>query len=322
MTEVSTVPAVIEFANHVQMGLDSKPKKLSSKYFYDDRGTRLFQEIMELPEYYLTNAENEILQTKSNDILETLACSSRFNLVELGAGDGAKTMHLLRALQRGHFDFNFIPIDISKQAIDDLEINLKKELPKVDIQSVVGDYFEVLENLVHDNHPNLLLFLGSNIGNFERPAAEEMFCKLQNILNGGDHVLVGFDLKKNPNTIRAAYFDARGVTKAFNLNLLHRINRELGANFDVGNFDFYSYYNPTSGEVRSFIISMVEQEVWIDKINRSFLLAKNEAIHTELSKKYSLDEIEELAQVSGFEIQKNFLDSRSYFADSLWKCIK
>ena len=307
-----------EFMEHVCSGLSRQPKKLSSKYFYDDEGSRIFQQIMRLPEYYLTAAEDEILRLHSPAIFQAINYRKPFNIVELGAGDGAKTLHLLKAFSQQNVPFDFVPIDISQQAIDDLVDNVHRELPQLSIKPVVGDYFEVLDDLVSADRPNLVLFLGSNIGNFEVDAAKQMFKRLRERLNKGDHLLVGFDLRKDPNLIRAAYFDSTGVTKSFNLNLLLRINRELGGDFYLENFDFYSFYDPVAGEVRSFIVSISDQVVSLDHYGASFPFKKGEVIHTELSKKYHRTEIDELAVATGFLTKQHFQDANQYFTDALW----
>ena len=312
----------LEFLNHVCAGLSTQPKKLSSRYFYDDKGSRIFQQIMQLPEYYLTAAEDEILREYSVEIFRSLNFKRPFNIVELGAGDGTKTRHLLRAFSQQDLSFDFVPIDISSQAIHDLQRNIQNELPNISIKPVVGDYFQVLDRLVSSERSNLVLFLGSNIGNFESSAAKKMFDQIHDRLNDGDHLLVGFDLKKDPNLIRTAYFDPAGVTKSFNLNLLERINRELGGDFKLEHFDFYSFYDPVSGEVRSFIVSLKRQSVVVSQCRTPFQFEKGEVIHTELSKKYSLDQIDKLAVDSGFVPKDHFRDVNRYFTDALWICKK
>ncbi len=314
----TTKTALTDFAHHVQAGLAATPKQLSSKYFYDDEGSRLFQQIMAMPEYYLTNAEDEILRTQSAHILAALQFDQPFNIIELGAGDGAKTLHLLRHLQQQQVDCTFIPIDISSQAISDLMERINGQLPNLKVEPMVGDYHHVMRDITSSSKPNLVLFLGSNIGNFEWVPARRMLTALGEQLREGDKLLIGFDLKKNPHLVHAAYSDATGITKAFNLNLLRRINRELGANFDLARFDFFNYYNPLTGEVRSFIVSLAEQQVHIEAIGQTFDFKNDEVIRTELSKKYSLGEIEELARKCGFEVIASFQDSKNYFADSLW----
>ncbi len=315
---VATDNLLCTFAKDVLEGLSRKPKKLSSKYFYDDTGSGIFQEIMEMPEYYLTDCELEILQQQSGALHYALQYQEGFNIIELGAGDGAKTKEFLSYLVRQKVDITYVPVDISVKALEILEQDLSKEMRSLDIHPLAGDYFEVLEGYDFGNKPALFLFLGSNIGNYEQPEAIGLLKMIRNYMRSGDQLLIGFDLKKNPFTILNAYNDPHGITYRFNMNLLARMNRELGANFAIEQFDFYPFYDPRSGEVRSHLFSKIDQEVWIDSLGQYFHFQKNELIYTELSKKYGLEEIEHLAKQSGFVHKEHFLDSRNYFSDSLW----
>ena len=307
------------FAQDVLKGLNAKNKYLSSKYFYDDNGSRIFQEIMNMPEYYLTDAEFEILSMQSRQIVEALQFSEPFNIVELGAGDGSKTFKLLEHLVNSGIDFHYIPIDISEEAIDTLTTNLKQRLPNLKVHPKVGDYFEILkENRISD-YPSLLLFLGSNIGNYQKEKAIELLQLFNNNMKLGDKLLVGIDLKKNPIIIHNAYYDKYGITKRFNLNLLLRINREFDADFKIDDFDFYCHYNPITGDVKSYVISLRKQAVYLKKLDAIIHFDYNELIWTELSKKYSIEDIMELAEKSGFNVNDNFLDCKHYFTDSLWE---
>jgi dimethylhistidine N-methyltransferase len=307
------------FAEEVEEGLSAKPKYLSSKYHYDDEGSRIFQEIMAMPEYYLTNCEMDIMKNRAVEIYEATGFSGHFNIIELGAGDGAKTKEMLRNLLAVGADFTYVPIDISQEAIDLLVASMKESLPKLVMNPQVGDYFEVMDKVeAEDASPNLILFLGSNIGNFKDEWAIDLLKHMHEHMRSGDKLLVGFDLQKNPNLIRGAYFDSQGVTARFNLNVLKRINRELGGNFDLSTFDYYSYYNPETGDVKSFVFSLVDQEIEIKATGKSFCFEKNEPIWMELSKKYSLSGIEGLGKDAGFQLVKNFLDSKEYFSDSLF----
>ncbi|MEO1029757.1 MAG: L-histidine N(alpha)-methyltransferase [Bacteroidota bacterium] len=307
------------FAQDVLKGLSAKNKYLSSKYFYDDNGSRIFQEIMNMPEYYLTDAEFEILSMQSKQIVEALQFSQPFNIVELGAGDGFKTFKLLEYLSNNKIDFNYVPIDISREAIDALTQRLKARLPNMSVKPKVGDYFEILKQNKKSDFPSLLLFLGSNIGNYQEDKAIELLKLFNENMKVNDKLLVGFDLKKNPITIHNAYYDKHGITKRFNLNLLLRINRELDADFKVDDFDFYCHYNPLSGEVRSYIVSLRQQDVVLKTLNTTISFDYNELIWTELSKKYSLEQINELALASNYKTVNNFLDCKHYFTDSLWE---
>ncbi|MCC1483111.1 L-histidine N(alpha)-methyltransferase [Winogradskyella immobilis] len=307
------------FAEDVRSGLTAEKKYLLSKYFYDDNGSRIFQEIMNMPEYYLTDAEFEILSIQAKQIIEALDFSRPFNIVELGAGDGFKTFKLLEYLVKERIEVNYVPIDISQEAMDMLIAQLKKRLPSLNVIPKIGDYFEILKAFKKDNHPSLLLFLGANIGNYSDKNAIELLKLFNDNMKKGDKLLIGIDLKKNPITIHNAYLDVHGITRRFNLNLLLRINRELGANFNINNFDFYCYYNPDNGELNSYIVSLKQQQVDIKKIGLSVHFNYNELIWTELSKKYDFNEINNLASESKFSIVQNFLDTKHYFTDSLWK---
>lgn len=310
------------FLAEVNAGLSASPKYLSSKYFYDDLGSRIFQQIMEMPEYYLTNCEFEILSRQAGAIHAATEFDRPFKIVELGAGDGTKTQELLGYLLAQGVDFIYEPIDISEEAIKLLKSNLKLKHPNLKIEAHVGDYFEVLEGIVDQEAPKLFLFLGANIGNFLPEGAVKLLSLLHGYMHSQDRLLIGFDLKKNPLTIAAAYNDKGGITRAFNLNLLDRINRELGGNFVREQFEFYSYYNPIEGDVRSFMISLTDQEVHISASKTSYSFAEGEWIYTELSKKYSFADIDTLAVASGFTVDQNFCDSRTYFSDSLWRIAK
>lgn len=307
------------FAQDVLKGLSAEHKFLPSKYFYDDNGSRLFKQIMDMPEYYLTNSEFEIISLQSKQIFKTLEFSQPFNIVELGAGDGFKTFKFLEFLVQQDVKFNYVPVDISSEAMEMLTANLEKRLPGIVIKPKVGDYFKILSINKRSQYPSLLLFLGSNIGNYKQDKAQELLKLFNANMKMGDKLLVGFDLKKNPLTVHKAYFDSQGITKRFNLNLLLRINRELDADFQIDNFDFYCHYNPLSGDVRSYIVSLRAQKVHIKKIDKVFNFDYNELISTELSKKYSLEEIEALAENTHFKLKTNFLDCKHYFTDSLWE---
>ncbi len=307
------------FAEDVNKGLSSKFKHLSSKYFYDDQGSQIFQQIMHMPDYYLTDSEHEILQEQSSQIVESLGFDSHFNIIELGPGDGQKTFHFLKYLADNHLPVTYIPVDISAAAINLLTDKLHQELPGLDIHPLVGDYFHVLdENFEFKEDPKLLMFLGSNIGNYRTSDAVRLLSLFGSKMNLGDKLLIGMDLQKNPSTILNAYNDPAGITRSFNLNLLSRMNRELHANFDLTAFDFYCHYNPETGEVKSYLVSLKAQSVLIGALGKSFDFKENELLSTELSKKYTYDQIEAMSEASGFEVLNNFTDRNHYFTDSLW----
>ncbi len=306
----------------VQAGLSGQPKRLSSKYFYDDRGSELFREIMRMDTYYPTDCEYEIFKQHTARIQQAFSPEGQpFQLVEFGAGDGHKTKVLLEYFQREKLPFTYMPIDISKGAIDRLAGDLKRQWPQLNFEPVIGEYFEALHRINQQagDQPKVILFLGSNIGNFIEDQAVAFLKALRREMNPGDRVLIGFDLKKDPKVILPAYSDPWGITRAFNLNLLTRLNRELGANFDVEQWDHYATYHPINGETRSYLLSKKDQEVFFEKLNCGYHFDAWEPIWTELSQKYDLHMVKRLAQLSGFKIVDNLFDSHRYFLDSIWE---
>ncbi len=309
------------FADDIFTGLSANPKFLSSKYFYDDEGSRLFQEIMKLPEYYLTRAETEIFSTQTPEIFASFTeNAAAFDLIELGAGDGTKTSLLVDFFLKREADFKYVPIDISSEALNFLTAKFNAQFPNLSIQPEQGDYFRTLETFkLKSDKRKIILFLGSNIGNFSHEQSVEFFKSLRAVMNPNDLLFVGFDLQKDPHTIRQAYDDASGVTAQFNLNLLTRINRELGADFALEGFSHYAAYHPTEGAARSFLISQKAQTVFIEALNTRFEFAAWEPIFMEISQKYSLPMIENLAQTSGYQVTQYFYDRKKFYTDSLWK---
>lgn len=312
-----------KFYDDVKQGLSSNPKRLYSKYFYDKVGDALFQQLMHSPEYYLSKCELEILQQQSDIIADQVTGQfDAFDLIELGAGDASKSIFLLQALLDKDSDFTYYPVDISQNVIEQLEDKLPKLLPSIHIKGLNGEYIAMLKQLTEQSSkPKLILFLGANIGNMNLDDAA-IFCqKVQELLKPGDLFFIGFDLKKNPLTILAAYNDKAGLTRDFNLNLLSRINRKLAGSFNISNFYHYPNYDPVTGACKSYLISAKDQEVSFGdgKDQVSIHFKQHEAIFMEISRKYSIEEIEELAEATGFQLTNHFLDSKKWFVDSLWK---
>lgn len=316
----SQTPELTQFAEDVLAGLTSEPKQLSSRYFYDDEGSRLFMEIMKLPEYYPTRAEFKIFNEQTNDIYEAFTRNANgIDLIELGAGDGAKTAVLIEHFLNQGLDFTYSPIDISQEANDALEARFHAQFPSLSIDPHTGDYFKILGSLKGDaSRRKVLLFLGSNIGNFSRDRALDFFRKLRGVMNNDDRLFIGFDMQKDPRVIVAAYDDAQGVTAAFNLNLLTRINRELGADFDISKFSHYAQYRPVECAARSFLISREKQSVHIGALNRTFEFEQWEPIFMEISQKYTHAMIEEFSSESGFAIETEFANDEDFYLNSLW----
>lgn len=310
-----------QFLNEVLRDLSSSPKTLNSKYFYDEKGDKLFQEIMDCPEYYPTTCEMEIFKERTHELALTLKNGfNTFDLVELGAGDATKSSYLLKELVALGAEFTYMPIDISSSMIAHLEEVLPQKIEGLQIKGLNGEYFDMLEKANQiSSRKKVVLMLGGNIGN-ETPENAIEFCrKIRASLQEGDLVLVGFDLKKNPRTILAAYNDAAGYTRDFNLNLLHRINTELGGNFDTEQFEHYPMYDPATGACKSYLISRIAQEVVIS--GERFKFEENEFIFMEISQKYSLQETEAIARDTGFKPLTHFLDHKKWFVDTVWQCI-
>ena len=308
-------------AGEVRVGLQKMPKQLSSRFFYDAEGSRLFAEIMHSPDYYLTRSEYEILEMHKADMLQQFSPDNQpFELVELGAGDGLKTKILLGFFDGQNADFTYAPIDISADALEGLVTDVRSQWPDLQLNPRHDDYFSALELLSQEtDNRKVVLFLGSNIGNFAPDDAIDFYRQLHDRLRPGDLVLTGFDLQKNPAVIHTAYNDREGLTKAFNLNLLRRINRELDATFDLDTFDHYETYNPENGEARSYLVSQKAQMVTINALDMQVPFQQGEIIHTEISRKFSRVQIEQLAQQTGFSIAGWFTDSKDYFADVVFQ---
>lgn len=316
-----SVKALKEFKDDVLSGLKKEPKELQSKYLYDAEGDELFRQIMRAPEYYLTDCEMEIFKHQCSEMVAPLKdFKEGFDLIEMGAGDAAKSYYLLECLMSQGFDFTYYPIDISGNIINLLTEQLPVRLPGIKIQGIQGDYFEALKKAVSaSSRPKLVMFLGGNIGNMPPEEALGFCIELRQNLSSGDMILMGFDLKKDPWVIFNAYNDHGGITEKFNLNLLSRINRELGANFDTSLFHHYENYDPETGACKSYLISKADQVVRISDDTIHF--REHEYIFTETSHKYASDQLDAFASGSGFESLLKLKDSKGWFTDVIWRAV-
>ena len=305
------------FKKEVEIGLSESPKTLPSKYFYNKQGDALFVEIMNMPEYYLTRSELDIFQNKTQELIAAFGVKPDryFELIELGAGDGSKTKKLLKALDDQHFKFDYFPIDISLNALELLEKDLKKTLPNVLVKKQEGDYFNVLTSLKESKKPKVILFLGSNIGNMEDEVAAQFLYNLSENLKTGDKLLLGVDLIKSKSIVLPAYDDSTGITAKFNLNLLRRINDELDGDFNLDQFKHQPEYDENEGIAKSFIVSTIQQKVALKAMQKTFDFAAGEKIHTEISRKYNDELIEKIIAKTGLRFTSKILDSKAYFAD-------
>jgi len=310
-----------QFMEDIRRGMTSSPKHLSSKYFYDIQGDKIFQQIMDMPEYYLTDCELEIFQGSKDGLLSHFQNnSSLFHLIEFGAGDGMKTKILLDHFTGSKANFIYNPIDISQHVLSGLQEELLEEYPDMKVEPLNKEYFDALDDIGRQCcGKKVILFLGSNIGNFREKEALEFFRGIFERLNPGDLLLTGFDLKKDPDIILRAYNDPAGITGEFNKNLLTRINRELDADFDLSRFFHYPVYDPESGETRSYLVSNENHKVRLNRLSLTVYFDKWEAIFMEVSQKYDVQQIEALAVNTGFTLVNNFYDSQRFFVGSLWK---
>jgi len=310
------------FFKDVLQGLESTPKYLQSKYFYNKKGDELFKKIMSSDEYYLTNCEMEIFSTQTSEIANIIIGQhANFDVVELGPGDAVKSVYLLKELLNKNAINTYFPVDISNNIINLLHKKLPEQLPQLNIHGLNGEYLSMLASAKQiSDKIKLVLFLGSNIGNIPKEDVNQFCRALRSQLSKGDMLLVGMDLIKNPKKILAAYNDSQGYTKEFNLNLLKRINEELCANFNIEAFEHYAMYDPGSGACRSYLVSMVEQKVSIpDGIEITF--KKDETIYMEISQKYTIEQTDEIANQSGFKPIAHFFDKNKWFTDVIWECV-
>ncbi len=309
-----------QFEKDVIKGLTDYPKHLPSKYIYDERGDKLFQEIMAMPEYYLTDCEFEILSQKKSQICETFFDSDGFDLIELGAGDGKKTKILLKQLAEKKYDFKYLPVDISKSVLEELKSTLHIEIPEVKVELQQGTYFDILADLdKYRNRKKVILFLGSNIGNLLHENVIKFLKQIQENMQKNDILFMGFDQKKQPQTILDAYNDKTKITESFNKNLLRRINNDFEANFDLDEFIHWETYNPETGTALSFLVSKKDQNVKIEKLNLDVHFKAWESLHVEISQKYDDEVIRWIADKADLEIVDFFSDEKDNYRNYIFR---
>ncbi len=310
------------FAIDILTGFSARKKYIPSKYFYDAKGSELFEQITDQVDYYPTKCEFEVFERNKGQIAGVIG-KDHFNLIELGAGDGRKTRVLLEEFLAKDMNFTYVPVDISESAVSNMDQQFAKEFPNLDFKGIVGEYIDSIESIKSNSKGrNVLLFLGSNIGNFNPESAFVFLRILWKHMNPDDYMLIGFDLKKDLKKLTRAYNDEKGVTAEFNLNVLRRINNELGGTFDLSKFAHHGIYNPKIGAMESYLISLEDQDVYIGEIEKAFHFNAYEPIHLEYSNKYLLPDIEKMASDTGFSLVENFFDSEKNFVDSLWRVQK
>jgi L-histidine Nalpha-methyltransferase len=308
----------VRFAKDVRAGLTAFPKNLPSCYFYDRLGSLLFEAICELPEYYVTRAETAILQAHAEEIAAFF--SGPTDVIELGSGTATKTRLLIEAFLRRHDTLRYVPLDICRTVLEEAARDFLLTFPSLEVLAIAAEYHEGLEHLqTIAGQRKLILWLGSNIGNLERTEAAQFLARVRATLAPDDRVLVGIDLRKDRATLEAAYDDPTGVTTAFNLNMLARVNRELGGHFDLRAFRHRASYNEEQGRVEMYLVSVLDQRVKIDQLELEAAFMEGEEIHTENSYKYSPAEIEALVLAAGLSVDRAWLDPDRRFQLSLLK---
>lgn len=305
------------FARDVRQGLMKSQKALPCVYFYDTKGSLLFEEICRLPEYYPTRTEASILREYSAEIAGLF--SKNVNIIELGSGSSLKTRILLEAFLQKQGRIKYQPIDVSKSILEESSATLKNRYPQLNVLPVTARYEEGLKKAITENDAiNLVLWLGSSIGNYEREEAIRFLQNIRKSSSASTKYLIGIDLRKEKHILESAYDDSEGITAAFNLNLLERINRELNADFDRDAFKHTAVYNEKAGKVEIHLVSRKQQAVTIAGCGIEIYFDEGEKIHTENSFKYSLEEISALAKQSGFKIEKQWFDEKQWFSLNLF----
>lgn len=305
-----------DFAGHVANGLSASPKKLSPMYLYDKQGSLLFEQICELPEYYLTRTEHRILEKFAHEI--AAYSNGNLALIELGSGSSTKTRLIIEALIDHQDDLHYIPVDISETILVSSAKELLEDYPDLKITAHVAEYHAAIKHISKQQiEQKMVIFLGSNIGNFEPQTAENFLRKIRTWMNEGDFMLLSTDLQKSIGILEAAYNDKQGITATFNLNILKRMKRELDADFDFEKFAHLAFYNRAQGRVEIHIRSKIDQQIYIGHIDQTFDFKKGETIHTENSYKFTKGQIAQLCHDAGFRWVRQWTDDRSYFSVNL-----
>lgn len=307
--------AAAEMARDVREGLTASPKELSPKYFYDERGSQLFEQITELDEYYPTRAERAILAERSPEILTAAGVPG--TLVELGSGSASKTRHLLDAMRDAGSLRTYVPVDISEEITHQTARVLVDEYPGLDVRGLVCDFENDLERMHDDGHPRLIAFLGGTIGNLYPGERREFLTRIAALFGPGDHLLLGTDLVKETARLEAAYDDAAGVTAEFNKNVLHVLNRELDADFDLDAFEHVARYDAREERMDIRLRSLAEQSVSLDELDLTVEFAAGEEMRTEISAKFTRERLECVYTESGLQMSGWFTDAAGDYALSL-----
>jgi L-histidine N-alpha-methyltransferase len=307
--------AAATMARDVRAGLCDYPKELAPKYFYDDRGSRLFEQITELPEYYPTRAERQILERRSPEILEAAGCPS--TLTELGSGSAAKTRHLLSAMSDlGSLD-TYVPVDISEEITQRTAAELVEEYPGLDVHGLVCDFEQHLERIPHGTDRRMIAFLGGTIGNLYPRQRQAFLERIAALLGPRDHLLLGTDLIKDRARLEAAYNDSAGVTAEFNKNVLAVLNGQLDADFDLDAFGHVARYDEEAERMDIRLRSLADQGVRVDGLDLDVVFAAGEEMRTEISTKFTRERLESVYAGADLELRGWFTDEAGDYALSL-----
>ncbi|GAB4452100.1 MAG: L-histidine N(alpha)-methyltransferase [Armatimonadaceae bacterium] len=316
-SEVSPIEPADDFLESVVQGLSHSPRTLPCRFFYDTAGSELFERICQLPEYYPTRTEAALLRNHADEIIA--AAGENVALVELGSGSSLKTRLLIEAALRRQTRLTYVPMDISGEFLRQCAAELLRDYPALDIQPIAAEYFEGIAAVPEHDGPRLFLFLGSNIGNFEPVEAQRLLRRIRNEMRSRDRLLLGVDLLKSEDVLLPAYNDAAGVTAAFNKNLLVRINRELGGDFDLDLWRHQAIFNAENGRIEMWLWSLADQTLSLYGGLYQFSFRKGEGIHTENSHKYTLRGLSSLAGRSGLALNRYWQDEHEWFAETLWE---
>jgi len=300
------------YAEDVEQGLSNSPKTLPCKLFYDQAGSALFEQITRLPEYYLTRTELEILTDRSGEIAKEVRPG--VTVVELGSGTATKTTTLLQAFSSRQLRVPYVPVDISPAALAEARERVESQCPRVSVRPVIADFADGFGFLRSIPGHKLVLYLGSSIGNFDPGPAVEMLTQIRSQLASGDALLLGTDLAKDPAILVPAYDDSQGVTEQFDKNILARLNRELGANFDLDFFRHVAIWNPQKSRMEINLESLRPQVADLGLLNVKVRFANGERIHTENSYKYTMPMVRKMLESSGFSLDATWFDHRTWFA--------
>lgn len=307
-------------ADDIIKGLLDFPKHIPSKYLYDEEGSQIFNEITKLDEYYLTRCEKEILEDNAATFAHLFG-PQRFNLIELGGGDGSKASIMIANLNKAKLDFSYFAVDISPRALQTLRGNLSQKFKDIPLHTFLGDYTSGLEKIIqaYPKTKNVILFLGSSIGNFEPRDAEAFMKNIAHHMKPEDILVIGFDLKKDERILSRAYNDKEGLTAEFNFNLLHRLNKEYGANFVPENFKHIEVYNPGLEAMESYLISTKDQVITFEDHDLEISLTQDEMIHTEYSFKFDVSRIKKMIHDTGLRSEMFLFDKKNYFTVALFQ---